>query len=91
MTTTSTAQAAGWAMVWVWVVRVWVIEAWVVALLWMWRGLAAAIGLPKVPDLLQAEFDSTGAKGPSLTVVVPALNEEAKIAACLESLIAQGL
>lgn len=89
MMVTSTAPVAGWAMVWFWVMRLWLVQAWLAALLWMSRGLAAAFGLPKVPDLLQPEFDSAAAKEPSLTVIVPALNEEAKVAACLESLITQ--
>lgn len=89
MSGTSTLAVAGWAMAWGWIVRLWVIQAWAVALLWSWRGVEAAFGLPKVPDLLRSEFDSATVTGPSLTVVVPALNEEAKIAACLESLIAQ--
>ena len=76
-------------MMWHWVTRVWVVESWVVALLWLWRGIEAVIGLPKVPNLLSAEFNDSESAGPSLTVVVPALNEEAKVGACLESLLAQ--
>lgn len=76
-------------MIWHWMVRLWIVEAWVVALLWMWRGVEAAIGLPKVPDLLGAEFDDAPTTGPCLTVVVPALNEEAAVGECLESLLAQ--
>ena len=74
---------------WQWVGWLWTLQAWVVALLWMWRALGAAFGLPKVPDLLLRAFDPSPTIGPSLTVIVPALNEEAKVAACLESLIAQ--
>ena len=76
-------------MTWHWIMRLWVIQAWVVALLWMWRGFGAAIGLPKVPNLLDAEFDNAPVTGLSLTVVVPALNEEAAVGECLESLVAQ--
>jgi glycosyltransferase involved in cell wall biosynthesis len=76
-------------MIWHWVVRAWVIEAWIVAILWTWRSVGAAYGLQKVPDLLSAEFDDGPVTGPSLTVVVPALNEEATVGECLESLIAQ--
>jgi glycosyltransferase involved in cell wall biosynthesis len=73
----------------VWGVRLWVIEAWFVAVLWHWRSLGAAFGLPKVPDLLTAEFDDAPATGPMLTVVVPALNEEATVGQCLQTLLAQ--
>jgi GT2 family glycosyltransferase len=77
------------AVIWQWVVRVWVIQAWVVAILWLWRSTTAAYGFPKVPDLLSEEFDDAPMTGPSLTVVVPALNEEATVGECLESLLAQ--
>lgn len=73
----------------VWLVRIWVIQAWLVAILWQWRSLAAASGLPKVPDLLAEEFDDAPANGPSLTVVVPALNEEATVGQSLATLLAQ--
>lgn len=63
--------------------------AWVVAGLWTWRGMGAVFGLPKVPDLLRTEYDAAPVKGASLTVIVPALNEEAHVGACLESLLAQ--
>jgi len=75
--------------IWHWVLRVWVIEAWVVAVLWFWRSTEAAYGFPRVPDLLSEEFDDAPAKGPPLTVVVPALNEEATVGQCLETLLAQ--
>ena len=76
-------------MIWHWVMRFWVFESWGVAALWLWRGLGAVAGLPKVPDLLSAGFDDAARSGPTLTVVVPALNEEAKVGECLESLIRQ--
>jgi len=76
-------------MIWHWVMRLWVIEAWVVAILWLSRSIAAAYGFPKVPDLLDADFDGAPVTGPSLAVVVPALNEEATVGECLESLLAQ--
>jgi cellulose synthase/poly-beta-1,6-N-acetylglucosamine synthase-like glycosyltransferase len=72
-----------------WLPRVWVIEAWVVALLWVWRGVGAAIGLPKVANLLDAQWDDAPTTGPMLTVVVPALNEEANVVECLGSLLEQ--
>ena len=51
--------------------------------------MTALFGLPKVPDLLSREYDAAPSIGPSLTVVVPALNEEAAVGACLELLLAQ--
>jgi len=77
------------SVIWHWVLRIWVIEAWVVAILWLWRSIGAAYGLPKVTDLLGEEFEDAPATGPSLTVVVPALNEEATVGECLERLLAQ--
>jgi GT2 family glycosyltransferase len=76
-------------LLWRWVPRVWVVEAWIVAALWLWRGVGAAIGLPRVANLLDAQWDDAPATGPMLTVVVPALNEEANVAECLESLLRQ--
>ena len=75
--------------VWIWVWRLGVWQAWIVAALWVWRGLGALFGLPKVPDLLRQEYDSAPLSGPSLVVVVPALNEGANVGACLKSLLAQ--
>jgi glycosyltransferase involved in cell wall biosynthesis len=69
--------------------RVWVLQAWVVAMLWVWKAVGATRGLPRVPDLLDTSWDSAPASGPTLTVIVPALNEAESIAACLESLLAQ--
>jgi cellulose synthase/poly-beta-1,6-N-acetylglucosamine synthase-like glycosyltransferase len=81
--------AGGWLLFWNWALRLWVVEAWIVAALWVWRSVGAAIGLPKVANLLDAQWDDAPATGPMLTVVVPALNEEASVAECLESLLAQ--
>jgi glycosyltransferase involved in cell wall biosynthesis len=78
-----------WPLLWHWTLRLWLLQAWAVALLWVWRAAELAMGLPSVPDLLTSEYDAAPPAGPSLTVVVPALNEEAHIAACLESLLAQ--
>ena len=72
-----------------WVLRVWIVQAWVVAALWVGRGGGAAIKIPKLADLLDPEWDDAPRAGPMLTVVVPALNEEANVALCLESLLAQ--
>jgi glycosyltransferase involved in cell wall biosynthesis len=63
--------------------------AWLVALAWVTRIVAAHRGLPTVPNLLLPEFDLTPSGAPSLTVIVPARNEERDVGGCLESLLAQ--
>ena len=63
--------------------------AWVVALTWLWKVIAAAIGLPRIPNLLLTQYDQTPTGNPSITVIVPACNEAAHISACLESLLLQ--
>lgn len=71
------------------VLRVWIVQAWIVTLLWAWKAIEAARGLPTVPDLLDTGWDAAPAAGPTLTVIVPALNEAENIGSCLESLLAQ--
>jgi glycosyltransferase involved in cell wall biosynthesis len=63
--------------------------AWLVALTWLWKVIAAARGLPSVPDLLLPQYDLSPACNPSITVIVPARNEADDIAATLHSLLAQ--
>lgn len=77
------------AHVWDWFWRGWVIQAWIVAALWVWRGIAAVRGLPKVPNILRPEYDAAPVDGPKLTAIVPALNEEGNVGVCLESLLGQ--
>ena len=62
---------------------------WLVALTWLWKVIAAARGLPRIPDLLLPVNNLSPAGAPSITVIVPARNEAANIAATLESLLAQ--
>jgi glycosyltransferase involved in cell wall biosynthesis len=64
--------------------------AWLLAFAWLFKFLETARGLPKVANLLKPEYDRTPRGVPSLAVIVPARNEAAKVAACLESLLAQG-
>jgi GT2 family glycosyltransferase len=66
-----------------------VATAWLIAFAWLYKLLEAASGLPRVPNLLEPPFDVLPLDSPSLTVIVPARNEAADIAACLESLIRQ--
>lgn len=63
--------------------------AWLVALSWLWKVAAAAIGLPSIPNLLLAQYDQTPTGNPSITVIVPACNEAPHISACLETLLNQ--
>ena len=63
--------------------------AWLVALGWLWKTAAAALGLPKVPNLLLPNYDRIPEGQPWLTVIVPARDEGANIHACLQSLMEQ--
>jgi cellulose synthase/poly-beta-1,6-N-acetylglucosamine synthase-like glycosyltransferase len=63
--------------------------AWLVALTWIWKVIAAARGLPGIPNLLLPQHDVSPQGAPSLTVIVPARDEAADIAATLHSLLQQ--
>jgi glycosyltransferase involved in cell wall biosynthesis len=63
--------------------------AWLIALFWMWKAIAAARGLPGIRDITLPQYDVAPKGNPSLTVIVPARNEAADVAACLESLLQQ--
>ena len=63
--------------------------AWGLAGAWCVRVYGAVKNVPKLPDLTSMQWDRTPAKSPGLTVVVPARNEAANIAATLDSLVAQ--
>jgi GT2 family glycosyltransferase len=63
--------------------------AWLIALTWLWKSIAAAFGLPRVPNLLLPQYDIAPADSPFITVIVPARNEAADIAATLHSLLTQ--
>jgi glycosyltransferase involved in cell wall biosynthesis len=65
------------------------ITAWLVALTWLWKVIAAARGLPGIPNLLLPEHDASPQNEPSITVIIPARNEAADIAATLHSLLQQ--
>jgi glycosyltransferase involved in cell wall biosynthesis len=66
-----------------------VVTAWLIALTWLWKAIAAASGLPRVPNLLLPQHNISPAGTPSVTVIVPARDEAADIAATLESLLQQ--
>lgn len=63
--------------------------AWLIALTWLWKVIAATLGLPRVPNLLEPKHNLSPAGSPSITVIVPARNEATDIAATLHSLLAQ--
>ncbi|HUZ97536.1 MAG TPA: glycosyltransferase [Edaphobacter sp.] len=63
--------------------------AWLVALFWIWKTITAARGLPGIPDITSPQYDVAPEGSPSLTVIVPARNEAADVAACLQSLLRQ--
>jgi glycosyltransferase involved in cell wall biosynthesis len=60
-----------------------------IALTWLWKVIAAAFGLPRVPNLLLPRHNISPVGSPSITVIVPARNEAADIAATLHSLLNQ--
>jgi cellulose synthase/poly-beta-1,6-N-acetylglucosamine synthase-like glycosyltransferase len=63
--------------------------AWLIALTWLWKVIAGARGLPRIPNLLLPQYDIAPAGSPSITVIVPARDEAADISATLHSLLAQ--
>ena len=64
------------------------IAAWLVAAVWAFKSAEVVRNLPSVPDLLLLP-QKLRRETPSLTVIVPARNEQAHVAACVESLLAQ--
>jgi glycosyltransferase involved in cell wall biosynthesis len=65
------------------------LTAWAVALLWLWKAVAATRGLPRIPNLLLPQHDLIPTGHPSITVIVPARDEATDIAATLHSLLTQ--
>jgi len=63
--------------------------AWLIALAWLLKVFAAARGLPTIRDLTRDEHNLNPTSEPRLTVIVPARNEAAHIAATLYSLLEQ--
>jgi glycosyltransferase involved in cell wall biosynthesis len=73
-------------------VQVFAFFCWALALAWLWKGITALLGMPSLPDLSRMDLDTLPSipstrGGPSLTVVVPARDEEASIETCLRSLL----
>jgi glycosyltransferase involved in cell wall biosynthesis len=63
--------------------------AWMIAVLWIWKAVTSAVGLWRVPNLLQKARDAVPAGEPMLVVVVPARDEATQVEVCLRSLLAQ--
>ena len=55
---------------------------------WLWRLADAAIGVPKIADISEAEWDRKPPGNPRVSIIVPACNEAADIAATLTRLLA---
>ncbi len=65
------------------------IIAWLIAVAWLWKAVSSARGLPQIPNLLEARHDLMPVGEPTITVIVPARNEEKALPSGLASLIAQ--
>ena len=70
--------------------RTFSVVACLVSALWLWRMVPALFLLPRIPDLRDEKYDRASRQmaAPTLTVIVPACNEEASIAAALRALLA---
>ena len=65
------------------------IAAWAVALGWCAKTTDALRNLPSMPNLTGLEWDVSPEELPGLTVIVPARDEAADIAATLDTLVQQ--
>jgi glycosyltransferase involved in cell wall biosynthesis len=63
------------------------IAGWILGLAWLWRLAAAALGVPKIADISRPEWDRRPAAPPRVSLIVPARNEDADIAATLTRLL----
>jgi cellulose synthase/poly-beta-1,6-N-acetylglucosamine synthase-like glycosyltransferase len=61
--------------------------AWLIAGAWVFRAADLVKNIPRIAALTGIEWDALPGRPPSLTVVVPACNEEAHIAATLDALL----
>ena len=71
---------------------VWLFSGLILGADWLRRSVAAAIDMRTLTDVTKSEWDrlpKAGGEQPSVTVVVPARNEEAEIERCLRSLLRQ--
>jgi glycosyltransferase involved in cell wall biosynthesis len=65
--------------------------------IWVWHTVAAMLGMPKIQELSDTKWDiapdvitskTTGASAPKVSIIVPARNEERKIADAMKTLMA---
>src|ERR1700759_5259603 len=75
-----------------WFLTNWVLlVGWLLALVWLSRVIAASRGMPRIPEISRPEWDlpPVDASGhvPRVSIIVAALNEEAKIEPALRSLL----
>lgn len=56
-------------------------------LAWIWRLVDAAIGVPQIADISGSQWDRRRPGNPSVSIIVPARNEEADIEATLTRLL----
>jgi cellulose synthase/poly-beta-1,6-N-acetylglucosamine synthase-like glycosyltransferase len=64
------------------------IAGWILGLAWLWRLADAVLGVPKIADISRPEWNRRPAASPRVSLIVPARNEEADIAATLTRLLA---
>ena len=57
-------------------------------LVWFWRLVDAALGVPKIAEISRPEWDRRPTDSPRVSIVVPACNEEADIGVTLQRLLA---
>jgi glycosyltransferase involved in cell wall biosynthesis len=69
--------------------HLWIAVAWLVALAWLAKLIEAVLGFPRLRDLNRSMYDNAPLHGPAVVAIVPARNEEQKIAGCLRSLLGQ--
>jgi len=69
---------------------------WALAAIWGWHGLQAALGMPRLAELTDENWDipseeivskTTGTRAPKVSIIVPARNEESTIAPAMQSLM----
>ncbi len=63
--------------------------SWALSIAWIAQAVTAGLGLRRLPSLLDPAAPSSPPDDVSVTIVVPACNEQLAIAACLQSLIDQ--
>jgi glycosyltransferase involved in cell wall biosynthesis len=63
------------------------IAGWILALAWLSRIVDAALGVPKIPDIARPQWNLHPPGKPSVSIIVPARNEEESIGQSLRKLL----